>query len=195
MNEIRVRTALEAERPRVVAALVAGFLSDPVARWCWPEPEAYLANAAKFMNAYGGRAFENGSAWTDEAFRGGALWLPPGVAPDEEKLGHVVTSTVAEAKQGHLFAALEELGSYHPNEPHWFLPLIAVDPMCQGRGIGSALMKHAVARCDETGARAYLESSNPRNISLYERHGFRVTGEVRSGDCPVFTAMLREPGA
>ncbi len=111
MNEIRVRTALEAERSRVVSALVAGFLSDPVARWCWPEPDAYLANAAKFMNAYGGRAFENDCAWTDQEFRGGALWLPPGVAPDEEELGHAMTSTVAEAKQGHLFAALEELVS------------------------------------------------------------------------------------
>lgn len=194
MSEIRVRAALEAERPRVVATLVAGFLSDPVARWCWPESESYLANAAKFMNAYGGRAFEHGCAWTDGAFRGGALWLPPGISPDEEELGEVVTSTVAEPKQGILFAALEELGSYHPHEPHWFLPLIAVDPTSQGRGIGSELMKYAVARCDESGTRAYLESSNPRNISLYERHGFRVAGEVRSGDCPVFTAMLRDPG-
>ena len=146
------------------------------------------------MNAYGGRAFEADCAWTEAAFRGGALWLPPGTEPDEEELGSVVTSTVAEPKQGQLFAALEELGGYHPEEPHWFLPLIAVDPMSQGRGIGSQLMKHTIARCDETGARAYLESSNPRNISLYERHGFRVAGEVRSGDCPVFTAMLREPG-
>ena len=143
----------------------------------------------------GGRAFENGCAWTDAAFRGAALWLPLGVAPDEEELGQAVNSILAEAKQAHLFAALEELGSYHPHEPHWFLPLIAVDPICQGRGIGSALMRHAVAKCDETGSRAYLESSNPRNISLYERHGFRVIGEVRSGDCPVFTAMVREPGA
>jgi len=195
MDEIRVRAALEAERSRVVATLVAGFLTDPVTRWCWPEPDAYLANAPKFMNTYGGRAFENDCAWTDPGFRGGALWLPPGVAPDEEELGQVVTSTVAEPKQGPLFAALEELGAYHPDEPHWFLPLIAVDPVWQGCGIGSVLMKHAVARCDETGSRAYLESSNPRNISLYERHGFGVIGEVRSGDCPVFTAMLREPGA
>lgn len=195
MSEIQVRTAPGAERSRVVAALVTGFVSDPVARWCWPEPEAYLANGPKFVNAYGGRAFKHESAWTDAAFRGGALWLPPGVSPDEEKLGQVVTSSLAEAKQGPLFAALEELESYHPSEPHWFLPVIAVDPLWQGRGIGSELMKRAVAKCDETGTRAYLESSNPRNISLYQRHGFRVMGEVRSGDCPVFTPMLREPRA
>ena len=57
MNQVQMRTALAAERSRVVATLVAGFLTDPVARWCWPEPESYLANAAKFMNAYGGAGF------------------------------------------------------------------------------------------------------------------------------------------
>ncbi len=191
--DLTIRAAQESERPRVVATIVAGFITDPVARWCWPESESYLANVPIFVNAYGGGAFKTGSEWVDEGFLGGALWLPPGEGPDEEELGSVVTSTMDEEKQGHLLSALEELSTYHPHEPHWFLPLIAVDPMWQGRGIGSALMKHAVAKCDETGSRAYLESSNPRNISLYERHGFVVTGEVRSGDCPVFTAMLREP--
>lgn len=195
MNEFRVKTALPTERSRVVAALVAGFVSDPVARWCWPEPETYFASSPLFVNAYGGRAFDHGSAWTEETFRGGALWLPPGVGFDEDELGRLISSTLPETKQGLLLAALEQLGAYHPAEPHWFLPVIAVDPICQGRGIGSELMRHAVAQCDATGQRAYLESSNPRNISLYERHGFKIVGEVRSGDCPVFTAMIREPVA
>ena len=193
MNETGIRTAQESERSRVVATIAAGFITDPVARWCWPEAESYLVNGAKFVDAYGGRAFEHGCAWTDDAYWGGALWLPPGVHPDEEELGQVATSTVAEEKHEPLFAALEELGAYHPDEPHWFLPVIAVDPARQNHGIGSRLMAHAVAQCDETGKQADLESSNPRNISLYERHGFKVIGEVRSGDCPVFTPMLREP--
>ena len=192
MSDKRIRVAQESERGRVVAALVAGFMSDPVARWCWPESDSYLKNMPRFVNAYGGKAFDNGSAWVDEAIFGGALWLPPGEHPDEEELVGVVTSSLSDTKQGHLFAALEELGSYHPEEPHWFLPLIAVDPIRQGRGLGSELMRHAVTRCDESGTRAYLESSNPRNISLYERHGFEVIAEVRHGDCPVFTAMVRE---
>jgi ribosomal protein S18 acetylase RimI-like enzyme len=191
MSDTKVRAAQESERGRVVATLVAGFMSDPVARWCWPESDSYFANMPLFVEAYGGKAFRNGSAWIDDTIVGGALWLPPAEHPDEEELGRVVT-TLSEAKQGHLIAALEELGSYHPSEPHWFLPLIAVDPTWQGRGIGSELMKHALARCDESRTRAYLESSNPRNISLYERHGFETVAEVRSGDCPVFTAMVRD---
>ena len=147
MNGIEVRIAKDSERARVIAAIVAGFITDSVARWCWSEPNSYLTNAPRFMNAYGGRAFEQGCAWTDTSTLSGALWLPPGTEPDEEELGSVVTSTMDEEKRGYLFAALEELGTYHPSEPHWFLPLIAVDPPWQGRGIGSQLMKHAVARC------------------------------------------------
>lgn len=193
MSETKVRTALESERNRVIATVTAGFITDPVARWVWPEPDSYMANCPRFVAAYGGKAFRHGSAWIDANRLGGALWLPPGETPDEKELGEVVTSSVEESKQADLFAALEQLGTYHPKEPHWFLPLIAVDPMWQGQGIGSALMRFAASKLDETGTRAYLESSNPRNISLYVRHGFKVIGEVRSGHCPVFTPMLREP--
>ena len=78
-------------------------------------------------------------------------------------------------------------------EPHWYLPLVGVEPNAQGRGLGGALMRHAVARCDQEDAPAYLESSNPRNISLYERHGFEVMGEIQMGSAPPVTPMLRQP--
>ena len=32
--------------------------------------------------------------------------------------------------------------------------------------------------------RAYLESSNPKNMSLYERHGFESMGRIQIGDSP-----------
>jgi hypothetical protein len=40
---------------------------------------------------------------------------------------------------------------------------------------------------------AYLESSNPRNIPLYQRHGFEAMGEIQVGAAPVVTPMIREP--
>ena len=82
---------------------------------------------------------------------------------------------------------------WHPAEPYWYLALIGVEPNARGKGLGEALMRRAVARCDEEQAPAYLESSNPRNISLYERHGFEVMGEVQVGLAPLVTPMLRRP--
>ena len=79
---------------------------------------------------------------------------------------------------------------YHPHDEHWYLPLIGADPAYLGLGLGSALMKHACLEIDKTGLPAYLESSNPRNISLYERYGFEVMGEILSGAAPVVTPMF-----
>jgi ribosomal protein S18 acetylase RimI-like enzyme len=100
---------------------------------------------------------------------------------------------VAESDQEQVFAVLEQMGSYHPSEPHWYLPLIGVDPTRQGRGYGSALLQHALRRCDEDQTLAYLESSNPANVSLYERHGFEVVGTIQAGASPTFYPMVRKP--
>jgi ribosomal protein S18 acetylase RimI-like enzyme len=89
----------------------------------------------------------------------------------------------------------EQMGKYHPVEPHWYLPLIGVDPVDQGHGYGSALMKYSLERCDQDKELAYLESSNPRNISLYIRHGFEIIGTIRAADSPPLIAMVRKPQA
>jgi ribosomal protein S18 acetylase RimI-like enzyme len=82
-------------------------------------------------------------------------------------------------------------GSFHPHEPHWYLPWLGVDPALQGRGLGSLMLKHTLRRVDETGLPAYLESSNPKNIPLYERLGFEVLGVIQGGSFPPITPMLR----
>jgi ribosomal protein S18 acetylase RimI-like enzyme len=87
-----------------------------------------------------------------------------------------------------VFAQME---TYHPSEPCWYLPLIGVDPTCQGRGYGSALLRYALEQCDRDGMPAYLESSNPRNIPLYQRHGFEIIGAIQAGTSPTVVPMLR----
>ena len=83
--------------------------------------------------------------------------------------------------------------SYHPKEPHWYLPLIGVEAIHQGHGYGSALMEHALVPCDQDQTLAYLESSNPRNISLYQRHGFEILGTIQVGTSPPLFPMVRKP--
>jgi len=106
-----------------------------------------------------------------------------------------VAREFATAEPQHLddvLGTFEKMAQWHPDEPHWYLP-IGVEPTAQGRGLGAELMRHAVARCDDEGVLAYLESSNPRNISLYLRSGFEVMGEIQVGAAPVLTPMVRQP--
>ena len=81
----------------------------------------------------------------------------------------------------------------HPATPHWYLPMVGVEPARQGRGLGSALIRPVLERCDRTGVPAYLEATTPRSRALYERLGFRVTATIREGGCPPLWCMLREP--
>lgn len=190
MNPPNIGTAKTSERERVIATVQMGFSSDPLTRWFWPEANQYLASAPLF-DAFGGDAVEAGSAFVSDGFEGAALWLPPGQMPDEERVAESVQSTVAPDLVDDVFSVFEKMDQYHPDEAVWYLPLIAVDPFHQGKGIGSALMKEALKRCDAEKLPAYLESSNPRNISLYERHGFESMGQIQVGNSPVVTPMYR----
>ena len=73
---------------------------------------------------------------------------------------------------------------------------IGTSTASQGRGVGSALLRDMLDRIDEEQVPAYLESSNIRNVPLYERHGFTVVEEIRLGrDGPQMWRMWREPGS
>jgi ribosomal protein S18 acetylase RimI-like enzyme len=177
----------------VVATLAMAFSSDPAARWAYPGAHDYLAHFGSFVRAFGGKAFTHNSAHMLEDGAGAALWLPPGVQPDEEQLAALLEQTTPDSIRDDVFAVFEQMGSYHPAEPHWYLPMIGVDGPHQGRGYGSALLDYALAECDREGIAAYLESSNPRNVPLYERHGFQLTGTIQAGSSPQIFPMLRKP--
>ena len=101
--------------------------------------------------------------------------------------------TVSESTLEDFRAVIGQSGRYRPVEPHWYLPLMGVDPAHQSSGYGSALMKHALKACDHGQKLAFLESTNPRNVPFYQRHGFEVLGTIQVGSSPTSFSMLRRP--
>lgn len=176
-----------------VTTILLGFSTDPVARWVYPTPVTYMAWFPAFIRGFAGKAFEHGSAYSTADLCGAALWLPPDAQPDEDALMELFQNSTTEEVRKDLFPVFEAMGSYHPEEPHWYLPMIGVDTPMQGNGLGSQLMQYALERVDADGLAAYLESSNPRNIPLYERFGFEVIGEIAIGSAPPLFPMLRQP--
>jgi ribosomal protein S18 acetylase RimI-like enzyme len=188
-----VFTAPPTDSPAAVGVITMGFSTDPVARWVYPEAADYLRWFPPFIRAFAGKAFETNSAYCAKGFAGAALWLPPEVEPDEQALMDLVRISVAPSRMDELFRVLELQGAAHPKGAHWYLPMIAVDTFMQGKGIGSDLMRYGLARCDEEGLPAYLESTNPRNISLYTRFGFEIQSQIQVGGSPPMFTMLRSP--
>ena len=192
-SSTEIRSATPDEMSHAVAAIVAAFLTDPLARFAWPSPHDHLRAMPLAAREFAGGSFEHGTAYVSADFCGTALWLPPGVHPNGEALEGVFRDTAKPEHLDDLLATFEKMEQWHPDEPHWYLPIVGVEPNAQGKGLGAELMRHAVTRCDQERALAYLESSNPRNISLYLRHGFEVMGEIRVGAGPLVTPMLRRP--
>lgn len=192
-SSVEIRSASASEMPQAVSTVVAAFVTDPIARFALVTPHDYLLGMPRQVRAFAGGSFEHGTADVSTNFAGVALWLPPGVHPDGAALEREFRDTAETAHLDDLLATFEQMDRWHPEEPHWYLPMIGVEPNAQGSGVGGALMRQGVARCDRERAVAYLESSNPQNISLYQRHGFEVMGQIQVGVGPVVTPMLRHP--
>ncbi len=187
-----VRTVPAGSEAAVINTITLAFAADPVIRWAFPKEHDYSTIFPKFTRAFGGSAFLHNSAHCTEDFGGVALWLPPNVHFDENAVSKLLESEAPDSIRGDLFAVLDQMEQYHPTEPHWYLPLIGVDPAVQNKGYGGALMKHALEQCDRDHALAYLESTNPKNVSLYQRHGFEALGTIQKGTSPPLVPMLRK---
>jgi ribosomal protein S18 acetylase RimI-like enzyme len=181
----------EQDQQRVIATVVAAFISDPVERWLWPEAQQYLTHFPHFVAAFGSTSFATDTVSEVEDFAGVALWMPPGAEPDIDRIVTVLRDTVPADRQTDAFNVLEQMDRTHPTFPHWYLPWLAVDPSRQRCGLGSRLLTRGLARVDADHLPAYLETPNPRTVALYERHGFEVLASSQAGACPPIISMQR----
>jgi GNAT superfamily N-acetyltransferase len=178
-----VQLARPTHAPRLSSVLTAAFWDDPVFRWAMPGDLRRRAALPEVFDTFVDAFVPLGATFTTATGAGASLWAPPGAAPDLDGLGEL-----ADAWPRFVEVA-ELLESTHPHEDCWYLNLLAVEPSAQGRGIGSALLGAVLERADADGVPAYLEATSESNRRLYERHGFEVTAELRTSDCPPLWAM------
>lgn len=194
-----VRTVAPVDAPAVAEAMARAFYDDPVVAHCLPGPARRMRRLERGFELFLRRTYlRHDKTFTTDGLGGGALWLPPG----EWKLGGLETLRLLPAMARcygadvlRVLRVFDFLEKRHPEEPHWYLGFLGVDPDLQGRGIGSALMQPVLARCDRDRVPAYLEASTERNRRLYERHGFELVEEIRlPGGGPPMWRMWREAG-
>jgi len=188
-----IRTLRPAHSALAYRTLALAFESDPVARWMFPGAGRYAHAFPSFCDLFAGRSLADGTARATVGIRGVALWLAPGAEPDPVPLLAFLERNASSDGLRHLPSLLGQMDELHPAEAHWYLPLVGVDPRRQGRGLGGTLLAEQLERCDREGLAVHLESSSPRNVPLYRRHGFEPVGEIRAGNSPALLAMTRPP--
>src|SRR5512133_1438798 len=143
-------------------------------------------------------AFPHDEVWMTADGSAAAVWLPPPgrwqlPRPQRLRLLPPLVRFLG-LRTAAVLGGLDRMEARHPRDPsHWYLFILGTEPAAQGRGMGSALLSHVLARVDADGMPAYLESSSERNLALYGRHGFEVTSEVAIPGGPKIWPMWREP--
>ena len=173
---------------RATTTLTRAFAEEPMFKWVIPDPQR-RARALEVMNSgplrYGLRY---GHAMQSHGGRAVAAWLPPGVSFTAFRLircgifgvqfrvGTHASRQFARANQ-----ILRKIRAAHMPEPHWYLMVVGVDPDLQGRGLGTALVKDGLGRADQDNAPCYLDTAEERNLTFYERLGFKVVETTTLG--------------
>jgi len=196
-----VRAATAADRATLAAALASAFSKDPLFSWmAGAGPNRPLGPKMRVMfDAFLKLDLRRSDhlVFTDEVGIGAAVWKHP----NKWKMptGDMVRTLpamlrVLGTKTPRMIGAITAIEKVHPKEEHYYLEALGTQQDMQSKGVGSAVIRHMLDRCDAEGLPAYLESSNPRNIPFYARHGFESTGEIVVGKgAPTVTAMWRDP--
>lgn len=180
------------EMERGIAVITLAMAVDPVMRWLFPDPGQYLKSFSALLRAFAAsKAILDTTSLQVGDCAGAALWFSPTVRPDRVALKGIMQEGVPLARQAEVFAFMERTASYRPTAPYWWLPVIGVDPVHQHKGLGSALLRHALVRCDSDHMPAHLETGNPANVPLYERYGFKSLGTLQVESSPAVFPMQR----
>ena len=197
ISPTQTRPVTAADVRTVARALARAFEHDPVAAWFLPEQRDRLRRLERgFASIYVKRlALPHGEALTTTDTAGAALWIPPDAKlPNLSLLPYIVAAWGRHTRRA--LKGMAFMDAHHPQDSHYYLPIIGVDPVRQGEGIGGALLRPVLERADAEGKPAYLEATTPGNRRLYERHGFAVSEIVElPDDGPPLALMWREPQA
>ena len=199
MSGIPVRKVEKRDIPQLSEVLALAFDNDPAMRWATREDEKRLDALRDLYNYCIEDSLRYGEETTTEDLRACAVWTPPEATEEKPTLTYILRMLprylrwTGISKWSRLYKFHERCVEKRSKESHFYLDFIGVHPEKQGQGYASALLCHTLTRLDAQGLPAYLESSNPRNNPLYQRHGFQIIDEIHLPNGPKLWSMWREP--
>ena len=186
MTRLKIVHLSDARIGEAAEALAQAFMADPLQSYTFPDPAERRRRSPAHFEAilryglFGGHVLS-----AVEPGAGAAVWLPPGFegTPEMAEASGLNRwpETIGQGPTERFSAAIEFAESAHRRlmaEPHWYVMVVGVAPAFQGQGYGRALLQPLLDQADRDGVPVYLETAQPKNVSFYERLGFRVLEEA-----------------
>lgn len=192
-----IRIASPVHAARLNALLVRAFDADPLTCWFVRDDQRRAQRIQRVFAWYLRQALPLGHSHATEDGSCTALWMGAGqwkmpLLRQLLLLPEIVRIVGADRLLSRI-RGTDALQRRHPVEPHFYLAALGTDPQRQGQGLGSAVLAQGLRRCDRLRLPAYLETANPRNLALYQRHGFRLSEEFTIPGGPLVWLMWRLP--
>ncbi|MFX1363960.1 MAG: GNAT family N-acetyltransferase [Promethearchaeota archaeon] len=186
--------------------LARAFQDDPLFIYCIPDPierETKIATHCEWLILLG---ILSGEVYiTSNDIEGVIIWHPHGIKeyiinkPSKEikqRMRKVRRELFSDALYTERMSIFEEIANSfqikYVNFPHWYLAFIGVNPIHQGMGYGSELIKIKLAYIDEQNLPCYLHTENEKNVKFYEHFGFELFGKNKIPNFDFYHhAMLR----
>ena len=175
----------ESRLDEAAAALSAAFMNDPLQSYTFPDPDERQRLSPPHFGALLRYGLLAGQVLVSADPGGGAsVWMPPDAQPTDEmfvesglsRLGELIGEDAAR-RFGTVIDFVEPFHKAALPEPHWYAMVVGVAPAFQGQGLGRALLQPMLDRAETDGLPCYLETTQPKNVTFYQRLGFRVLRE------------------
>lgn len=204
MDSLSVTRIAESQIVPAGRLLIKAFFDDPFFTYVFPDPNEHMEALDFYFQASirAGRLFE-AVYITSGAPQGVAVWGAPSQAFTPEQAAQVGLNRfpaffgeAAYQRYQNMCIDLLALRNRDMPSPHWYLSILGVDPLHQGKGIGRALMQPVLDQADATGIPCYLETFKDNNLAFYRRCGFMpvVAGVEPESRLPFWT-LRRDPQA
>jgi len=193
------REATDRDIKTITETLTLAFAADPVwGGWAFPDRARAGAQRWAYFRLCLEAALPHRWVRVTRGCEAVASWIPPGriefTPEDEARLVTLAGEMLGDHAEVFL-KGTDLFSASHPLErPHYYLSLLGTHDNHRGKGLGMKLLRENLARIDAERMPAYLESTNPRNLTRYERLGFVKIGEFTlPGGGPRVDMMWREP--
>ncbi len=189
----------QAQIQKTAQILTQGFIDDPSFAFIFGDNANKYQALNAFFELFVTDAMQRGEIIIAPEEQGACLWYPAEVEIFNDQFEQMLTeiiSTISDfcgQESGKRFEeVIQKVGANEPEAPHCEVFFIALKPEARGKGIGESLLKPVLNYADTKQFACYLVSSNSRNISFYERHGFQKFCPIEINDSYSMTGMWRD---